>query len=62
MKPLFANKKNNAKWYLVFDGRNHTVTNDIAPYEHINGVFIELTADQAATYLLLKSAEAENEQ
>ena len=53
MKKTVAKKRAN-KWYLVFDGKNHTITVNIGEYEALNVIAIELTAEQTANYLLLK--------
>ena len=57
------NKKNSYamddyKWYLVVDGKATRVVNssNIAEYETINAVIVEVTASQAAGILLLASA------
>lgn len=60
MKPI---KKNSCatkdyKWYLVIDGKSTRVANstNIADYEALNAVIIEVSANQAAAILLLASA------
>ena len=54
-------KKNNnknmykdIKWYLVYDGTNHKIVNNISEYDGVHCVVIEITSQQAAAYLLLK--------
>ena len=56
------NKKNSYamddyKWYLVVDGKSTRVVNstNIAEYETLNAVIVEVTANQAAAILLLAS-------
>ena len=56
------NKKNSYamddyKWYLVVDGKSTRVVNstNIAEYETLNAVIVEITANQAAAILLLAS-------
>lgn len=46
------------KWYLVIDGKSTRVVNstNIAEYETLNAVIVEVTANQAAAILLLASA------
>lgn len=46
------------KWYLVIDGKSTRVANstNIAEYETLNAVIIEVSANQAAALLLLASA------
>jgi hypothetical protein len=46
------------KWYLVIDGKSTRVVNstNIAEYETLNAVIIEISANQAAAVLLLASA------
>ena len=46
------------KWYLVVDGKSTRVVNstNIAEYETLNAVIVEVTASQAAALLLLASA------
>ena len=46
--------KNELKWYLVFDGKNHKITTDVTEEEQMHTIIIELTAQQAAGYLLMK--------
>jgi hypothetical protein len=43
------------KWYLVIDGKSTRVANstNIAEYETLNAVIIEISANQAAAVLLL---------
>lgn len=43
------------KWYLVIDGKSTRVVNstNIAEYETLNSVIVEITASQAASILLL---------
>lgn len=62
MKPIFGREKKNEeiKWYLIFDGKNHQITNDLAEYEALKGVVIEITASQAAAYLLMKQTYGAN--
>lgn len=52
------NTKKNIKrgWYLVYDGVNTTITNDIAEAQTLKTVIIEITADEAAQILLLANA------
>jgi hypothetical protein len=46
------------KWYLVIDGKSTRVVNstNIAEYETLNAVIVEVSANQAAALLLLASA------
>jgi hypothetical protein len=46
------------KWYLVVDGKATRVVNsdNIAEYETLKAVIVEITASQAAAVLLLASA------
>jgi hypothetical protein len=46
------------KWYLVIDGKSTRVANstNIAEYETLNAVIVEVSANQAAAILLLASA------
>jgi hypothetical protein len=46
------------KWYLVIDGKSTRVVNstNIAEYETLNAVIVEVSANQAAAILLLASA------
>ena len=62
MKPILSREKKNkeVKWYLVFDGKNHQITNDLAEYETLKGVVIEITACQAAAYLLMRQTCGDN--
>jgi hypothetical protein len=57
------NKKNSYamddyKWYLVIDGKSTKVVSsaNIAEYETLNSVIVEVSASQAAAILLLTSA------
>jgi hypothetical protein len=57
------NKKNSYamddyKWYLVVDGKSTKVVSsaNIAEYETLNSVIVEVSASQAAAILLLASA------
>jgi hypothetical protein len=57
------NKKNSYamddyKWYLVVDGKSTRVVSsaNIAEYETLNSVIVEVSASQAAAILLLASA------
>ena len=57
------NKKNSYamddyKWYLVIDGKSTKVVSsaNIAEYETLNSVIVEVSASQAAAILLLASA------
>ena len=45
----------NYKWYLVLDGKTTKVVSsfDIAEYEAMSVVIVEITASQAAAILLL---------
>lgn len=45
------------KWYLVIDGKSTRVANstNIAEYETLNAVIVEVSASQAAAILLLAS-------
>jgi hypothetical protein len=47
-------KKGEPKWFLVFDGTTHIITTDISNYAEMNVVCIEISAQQAAAYLLMK--------
>ena len=49
-----AKRKNEQKWYLIFDGKNHKITTDISEDEQMHTIIIELTAQQAAGYLLMR--------
>ena len=58
------NKKNSYamddyKWYLVIDGKSTKVVSsaNIAEYETLNSVIVEVSASQAAAILLLASAD-----
>ena len=46
------------KWYLVIDGKSTKVVSsaNIAEYETLNSVIVEVSASQAAAILLLASA------
>jgi hypothetical protein len=46
------------KWYLIIDGKSTRVVNstNIAEYETLKAVVVEITANQAAAVLLLASA------
>jgi hypothetical protein len=46
------------KWYLIIDGKSTRVVNstNIAEYETLNAVIVEVSANQAAAILLLASA------
>lgn len=46
------------KWYLVIDGKSTRVVNstNVAEYETVNAVIVEVSASQAAAILLLASA------
>lgn len=46
------------KWYLVLDGKTTKVVSsrNIAEYEAMNVIIVEITANQAAGILLLTSA------
>ena len=46
--------KTELKWYLVFDGRDHKITTNVTEEEQMHTIIIELTAQQAAGYLLMK--------
>lgn len=50
------------KWYLVIDGNATRVVNsdNIAEYETVNVIIVEITASQAAGILLLTSARNTN--
>jgi hypothetical protein len=50
------------KWYLVIDGKSTRVVNstNIANYETLNAVVVEVSANQAAAILLLASAHKED--
>jgi hypothetical protein len=57
------NKKNSYamddyKWYLVIDGKSTSVVNsaNIAEYETLNAVIVEVSANQAAAILLLEQS------
>lgn len=43
------------KWYLVIDGKSTRVVNstNVAEYETLNAVIVEISANQAAAILLL---------
>jgi hypothetical protein len=50
------------KWYLFVDGQSAKVTNSRTEIDTLNGVVIEITADEAAQILALtitKQAERE---
>lgn len=46
---------NDYKWYLIVDGKSTRVVNstNIAEYETLNAVIVEVSASQAAAILLL---------
>lgn len=56
MKKFYNSKTNFAKvkWYLIFDGKNHKIVNDITEYKQLKVVIVELTAQQAAQYMFIK--------
>lgn len=50
------------KWYLVIDGKSTRVVNstNVAEYETLNAVTVEVSANQAAAILLLANAYKED--
>lgn len=44
------------KWYLFVDGKSSKVTNSRTEIDKLNGVVIEITADEAASILALTLA------
>lgn len=59
MKP--TNKNNTpTKWYLFLDGKTATVHNSTAEIDLLKGVIIEITADEAASILLLEKSVRTN--
>ena len=44
------------KWYLFVDGKSTKVTNSRIEIDALNGVVIEITADEAASILALTLA------
>jgi hypothetical protein len=46
----------NNKWYLFVDGKSTKVTNSRTEIDTLNGVVIEITADEAAQILALTLA------
>jgi hypothetical protein len=50
------------KWYLVVDGKSTRVVNsaNIAEYDALNAVVVEISANQAAAILLLASSHKED--
>ena len=42
------------KWYVVYDGKNSKVTNDVSEYSDLECVIIDITPGQAAAWLLLQ--------
>lgn len=55
-----ANKrKNKTQWYVVFDGKNMQITNNIAEAKTLNVVIVEITADEAAQMLALNAKARE---
>ena len=51
-------KKIEPKWYLVYDGKNHKIVKDLSEYDDLNVVIIDITAEDAASYLLLQKENA----
>ena len=49
-------RTNEAKWYLFVDGKSTKVTNSRTEIDTLNGVVIEITADEAARILALTLA------
>ena len=60
MKKTKTPTPKNTKWYLVYDGKDHKVTNALKEYETLNVVVIELSSQQAASYLLMKQTYENN--
>ena len=54
MKPKSNVQMCKMKWYLIFDGKEHKVVCNLNEYETLNVLIIEISAQQAAAYLLLK--------
>lgn len=55
-----SKKQNKTKWYLFLDGKTATIHDSIAEIDLLKGVVIEITADVAASVLLLeKGAKTE---
>ena len=48
------NIKKNTKWYLYTDGKVTLVANSRTEFDTLNGVVIEISANEAATILALK--------
>ena len=46
MKKTKTPTPKNTKWYLVYDGKDHKVTNALKEYETLNVVVIELSPQQ----------------
>ena len=46
-------RKNKSQWYVVFDGKNMQITNNITEAKTLNVVIVEITADEAAQMLTL---------
>ena len=49
-----TNTKKNTKWYLYTDGKITLVANSRTEFNTLNGVVIEISANEAATVLALK--------
>ena len=58
MKPKSNVQMCKMKWYLIYDGKEHKVVNNLAEYETLNVIIIEITSQQAAAYLLMKQTYA----
>ena len=52
------NNKEETKWYLVFNGKEHKITTDVTEDEVMHTVIIEIDAQKAAAYLLMKQTFA----
>ena len=44
------------QWYVVCDGKGAIITNNIETLVDLNVVIIEITADQAASILMLEKS------
>lgn len=54
MKKTSFSQMSKLKWYLIYDGKDHKITNNLQEYETLNVIIIEISAQQAAAYLLMK--------
>ena len=60
MKKTNTPTPKNTKWYLVYDGKDHKVVNALKEYETLKVVVIELSPQQAASYLFMKQTSGNN--